>query len=1331
MANQPKLPPPQQVRSQPVQAQPFQPGHKVANSLDLARQYERDIYQIDKFLFRERDEQGRRLENYIAHVRVVEDSRSPNQRPPENSPAINKKSRYLILTVKISGRMRLHKARENPDGLIQIGRTWDFDQLSAIELDPEVPTGFLFVMGKRYYWETHSPKERRVWVGTVLEHYIKYTNGGVPELVNSSVEYFHLEKLLASLRGNGGNWNGAADAAAASPSPAIPIQAVAKSSTQDTDATVYSQSSTPSNTHPASLPVQKTPKTPSSRPSLHFGHSRNASVTSHEEGKHKSRGMLSPFRRKSSSKKKKESEQDELIREQSERTTAQKERADQLRRQVQQEKDRQMNALRSRQAQEEKMRLEAGRMQLAAEKIHQETERKRQLQQESQRQAELEKAREEEREKLGSKHVAQPPDEENSNELEREKSIASSIEFVGHRKNLDEIEKITESDLKGDASNDYDDFLEDYADDESLDEPSEPHTAPLRLSVAVGEHNGDLSLTRSIDDTLQNSNYKSIDSSADLPDDIKKLVAPAGGFNDSGISDASEGEIGEKPLQLLVPSKKATAVPDESRPHARSRAFSRVEEEKKDNDFSDLFEEIGYDPMKDDYASLERKLLKELERLQSDKINALTQATDVGSALKSSVENALQQCAKIDTGLSFFGVQLSGFKDNVDYIEKQGHGLQVETTNKKLLKKELNEILYSVDVSDDKLRYLLKSEITLTGNNTKIEGILKELYSSLMKMKGSTSKEDRSSQLSSMKALREKRMKLDDVSHSFAANVKRDVARVFKSTSLSLTSKLQSVSVSDDFMSTFFRPVLLKKLSSLLALGGLIAFVKQISEDDYNEIVAIFTSTFHDFYCNFGERVLSQFDYQLRQISFSKFSFNSPPRDFILDDSCKSKVSGTSARSKKPGNRILEELGLASNESSENGDSVDGGKTQDFATNAILEILLEIYLNVMSLQQEVSTEIFSLSSSLGSQFESIVKVPINDRVQQFASREDFLGGSVETDREISDSVYELMKTLFGTSTNGLFRSLSDVAKQNILQPPSILVLLQNMSLKVASTNQEYIYSRFTKLESRIRTIWERQTEDQVQEISTTEVLCRVMNFSKAFPVYFRNVEHNLSSFKLHHVEELQVHQKLISSSEFIWGIINQTLIKGSSSNHLTLLLNYKWLVDQMKDLVLVPSSIKTQVDELRSNEMGSYTEQLAGKHEIGELTRFVDGLEGLIKSNTDPSKTNSYSRENLEKLLGKFKGNNLKLTIKSLAADLQGELAGKCFSESSELENIYSLSLGREIEKDLFNNCLNSLAIAYTSTFSKLNPILKQYYEGVTSPVDKIVINYNFGKEQS
>lgn len=151
-------------------------------SMDLAKQYESDRAKIIKFCFSKREPDGLFHESYITHVRIIEDSHHPSLRPPPNLNPAHKKARILMMGVKKTGRVRLHKGRENKDGSVQIGRTWDLDELTKMEKDVLVPTGFTFLLGKPYYWETSTPKEATVFNTSVINTYIKYT-GKLPELV--------------------------------------------------------------------------------------------------------------------------------------------------------------------------------------------------------------------------------------------------------------------------------------------------------------------------------------------------------------------------------------------------------------------------------------------------------------------------------------------------------------------------------------------------------------------------------------------------------------------------------------------------------------------------------------------------------------------------------------------------------------------------------------------------------------------------------------------------------------------------------------------------------------------------------------------------------------------------------------------------------------------------------------------------------------------------------------------------------------------------------------------------------------------------------------------
>lgn len=94
--------------------------------------------------------------------------------------------------------MRVHKGRENNDGSFSIGKTWELDDLSAIQSynawTPTNPTeqqqkqwasnlGFTVTIQKPYYWHARSSKEKEFFIGSLLKIYRKYTGGKTPKLI--------------------------------------------------------------------------------------------------------------------------------------------------------------------------------------------------------------------------------------------------------------------------------------------------------------------------------------------------------------------------------------------------------------------------------------------------------------------------------------------------------------------------------------------------------------------------------------------------------------------------------------------------------------------------------------------------------------------------------------------------------------------------------------------------------------------------------------------------------------------------------------------------------------------------------------------------------------------------------------------------------------------------------------------------------------------------------------------------------------------------------------------------------------------------------------------
>ncbi|CAK7264029.1 hypothetical protein SEPCBS119000_000791 [Sporothrix epigloea] len=168
-----------------------QPGGR---DVGRAERFEDEKRRVIESCFSKRDEDGSIIETYITHIRIHEYSSHPTSPPPPQSRTPqSEKNRVIIVAVRKSGRVRVHKSKENPNGTFSIGKTWDLNDLLAIEsytapnVSPDFRqwagnVGFLITLGKPYYWQAQTDKEKRFFIASLLKIYGKYSGGKVPLL---------------------------------------------------------------------------------------------------------------------------------------------------------------------------------------------------------------------------------------------------------------------------------------------------------------------------------------------------------------------------------------------------------------------------------------------------------------------------------------------------------------------------------------------------------------------------------------------------------------------------------------------------------------------------------------------------------------------------------------------------------------------------------------------------------------------------------------------------------------------------------------------------------------------------------------------------------------------------------------------------------------------------------------------------------------------------------------------------------------------------------------------------------------------------------------------
>ncbi|GAV29991.1 hypothetical protein PMKS-003497 [Pichia membranifaciens] len=1370
----------------------FQPGHRPMNSMDLAKQYEIDMKKIHESLFQEVDSTNTKVESYLAHVRIIEDAKSPSSRPPPNSPQSNKKNRFLLLSVKTSGRMRLHKAKESSSGMIQIGRSWDFDELVSLELDDQVPTGFICQMGKKYYWEVHTPKERRVWCSTLVDNYIRYTQGQLPQLLNCSVDYFHLENLYDSYHGG----SGSVPSQNRTPNPQIMSKTPVLSPKGNSPSTFANAQRSPSKSNSQDLTSLKKnlgnansanssmaaavrgagatamPMSASSRsPDLDNRYKLEQERKLWEEQKqkeHLARKQQEEKRLKEAQRQAEEKEREkQLVLEEKRKQEIEKRRQQELERRKQNELERrkQEELERARQAEElERARqaeeLERARQAEELEKKRQAEELERTRQQEVRRQEEemrtrkqkqqqLEDARREE-ERAHQAQLAEAATKAKKPNYENQKSFdsfrlqtngfseiakkgppsgmlsnePSQMSFeIGDEYRFQNVNASVESDISIGIDN--------YIDGYTSNGDEETQTAPLNLSkprarsAAATELSGKQgvpTITTTLDEipAPKVGNHENV-SNMSIDSELNKLLTPVNHLE--SMEDEIDKSFGEG-----------------NRQHARSRAFSRVSESTPDsNDLLEILEEIGYDPIEDDSATLQKKLLKEMDKLQYDKIETLINVTGVSSALKQSISTAFRNCDHIDPILALFGVQLSTFKEDVDFIEEQGQGLQVEATNEKLLMNELNEIVHSVEISDKKLQILLGTKIILGYQNSELEKILNELYYALLKVSGSQENLDDDHGISKMKALQEKKKSYENVRDTFVGSFKKQVGKIFESASLSLSSKLQNVS-SDNFDMNFLNTIFLDKMTSFLTIEGLIAFVKSVSVSDYYDIVDSYVVAMRPFFENLSIVLMRKLEQHVSVLNVQQFSFDSDPAA-LIDKAYMSSRGKKDLGSSRGGNVFSRNQ------------SGNSGKLP--ADDEMIKVMNTYFLQakkVMSIEQEVMKKLFALSSSPDLSFENVVKVPLETRCEQFVATSDFLNGTIEPDREIGDYIFDIMRQLFDSTFSSVLKILLSISKSNILETPAILCLLKTSSQHLAPTCHEYLYGNFTRLETKVNSIWIKEIDQLSQEILSIKVNCHVMNFVKAYAVFFSRIHSIVDSLNLVNLVTFGTDQKVYGNYYMLWDTIKTALNKGiesmkfdvslhdsnvedrdidtdaSTQKHLTLWINYKWIFEESKNLLEFPKDLSRSIDDLRDRELRVFSESFGRRYKIGNIIRLVEDLENLLSNNGNPSTFSTYSVENIKNLIAAFKGDSFKEEISNLANGLKSVLKGRCYFIGNNKENEFSIAIGEQIQKELYNNCMFALCQLYISTFGRLSSIVDQYYNNFEVPVDKYIINFNFKK---
>lgn len=1407
--------------------------------VNLAQLYEMDKQKLIKCCFSKLDETGTLIESYITHVRIVEDSLYPNMKPPEGaSSQANKKERILALAVKKDGTVYLHKGRDNKAGVFQIGRTWNLAEMKVVQKETTSDVGFIVQLGKHYYWETNSLKERQVFVSSLIRVYRRFTNGLVPELLNWDLSMFGLDqesykKFLNPNRGDisktlaiakqaqpptarappqqdmhlkpiqentlrkesPANFNsskpvisnpvlqsttykpsqpGATAGAFPNnlpfPKPMQPIQRAKNGESPPSSSSPTYLKSTPLgyppkqnnsyNSPPAVNPVSSRPSeilttfNKSVSPSVSSNQSpstpRKSMVDSVIEDDYNDQGSTNSLSISKQRQQKPSSFSEPKFQKSTTPITPENPLPTESPIQVNQQQFRSLSPLKANKASKglssgvAAAGMTAGVLRSA---VTTSGGSSRTLDPSSPTRytSELSSPAKLNANELSTnfnnlsikedlplenvlgleEDTTEPlkynPSRTKSNDMDldlnltRTRSSAHDVKFVAHRKSFTEF-------VKEQENQDDDDEMEEEADIADLynySEGSEDLDAAPQNFVAAPSNSSfehpiedDLNITP-VHSVIQDESYSFDQAETSLEKVTVTPVAPSANvLSDNEDLDKTiedEDEPAEDEYDDLDISKKF-----KSRSHRANTVTSAMDTMNEMNNqasFDDIFDEIDWQTS-DDSDTLVSKLLKELANTEYDTTKQLIEIQDKSDTFKQLRLNIVEECDRLTPLLNFFSVELAGFVKDIRHVENESQGLQVETTNKKNLWNDLQNLLNTISLDDSSLRILLSSD--LDRDLVKIEKILSDLENAIVAIRGSDKSEE---DLGDMKVLKERRAAYESVVAKFLNKLTKELDYRFKT----LTQNLDLDLVRGENN-------LKGQLSQLMVYSGFTLFAKIANDDSFYQIITLWESSAN----LFTKKVIDSLTGTITQQSKKQTKFSLSSADILTRTKVKLNVNESKHE------RLKQKLGFSDSSSSPSRNNDYSATLLDTKVSlvpTIFSTLDSITSNVI-LEQEFLAKFFHMSSDTIDLSTFIEKYPPQIRSSLLSSESD----DMDFDRENAKEIFSSTTAIFQPSLDEAMKVIVLVLRDNQINAPAVILYVELFERVYSTSSQNFLLFSFKKLIDRLKVDWLKFIDNQVKIVHKSPIAQKkVRELSvviRNFTDFVQQVEKNLYNIisdesleitsKLEEpvdINELEVRSIVNNSYAEISKVILENLAKDDDEktglrlklyeetehkeklNHtINLIQNSNWIKESLGPLKLaVLDSSLAKAKEIYETNKDHYINGFVTKH-VGKLVDFVTGVEGLVSdgnSRVDPSKRNAYTKNVLVKLLSVYEVSHITKTV----AEIRGVIV-KHFMMGSDIST-------EKIQAQLVDRLWSALQTEFVGYSIRLETIVEKYYKDV------------------
>ena len=766
----------------------------------------------------------------------------------------------------------------------------------------------------------------------------------------------------------------------------------------------------------------------------------------------------------------------------------------------------------------------------------------------------------------------------------------------------------------------------------------------------------------------------------------------------------------------------------------------------------DILDEFNWNG-RDDSENLELNITNELSQIEAANLHNVVDLDDRLDELDKSLESAINECEQLDTMLAFFAVQLGSFGDDIFHIESQGQGLQVQTTNQKILWNELHGVLHTVSLPDEILQTLRSGRFESIDDVATTEIALMELYGSLraVRMSGGQNNGDNNSNknnnnsefLGTMRALNEKKHIFEQTATEFSTRFR--LFADFKFQNALQLAENEVAKRDPDVEEPSLNSIEVSFMKNSSPLSGILLFLKEIDQMTYTAVLTSYEGLIKPYYQSEISNYFAKWRRSLAPALNKQQKLMFYSQENVSNEGA---VAKSLKRTATLGGRLKADSvkGSGSPTTTLNGnDSRHSFFSFDSSLRTpIKRALKKIVDNLTTIvisQQEVLIRLFHQSSFAAQGYIGFVKeYPVYKRMDEV---DEFLKvlsvREIDSDRLKAQEMLNILGSIFSHLHEDISKFVDFLVKSDNLGCLYLLALLEVNISKFETTNQDFLLQLLQRSKDKVVAVWNKYVNDQIRTIETTLVSSKkrkgVIYFVKVLPNFCQLIESDLKDTSITEncaIADLPVRKLVDESYEKVSKAIFHNLqriakepsatttstpaVANSQNNnadyedkeklnyHILMVENMNVLIEGLEDEIennFTLQNIRLTALATYRKELNLYIQTVIHRP-LGKLLEFVNGVEAILAKtpSENPAVRHGYSKAHLKRVLTGFDAKELRKNVDALNKRVEKHFLGDEFDKSVDRGN------GRI----MVNKVWSALQAEFSSFYGRLLTIIEQYY---------------------